>query len=228
MSSEDGSQHLTFTGGELFYGYPGTFGWPAYGIIPNESVALSSASSLATSVAGSVYTATIAVADPLWHTLGHETAAQMLADAQAAWGSSLTAADLAANGVWIATPTFALDILANGVVVGSATLSANTAASQPVNAGQWYDLTVTWTAPASGENITLQASASQFAEGAKSLGHTLQASEGPQPWTTTDASFDNARLTVTEPRWPFGCSQWSDGHRRLFEPNQPELDGQLG
>ena len=69
--------------------------------------------------------------------------------------------------------------------------------AQPVAAGQWYDLTVTWTAPVSGESITLQASASQFAEGAMNLGHTLQASEGPEPWTTSDASFDNARLTVT-------------------------------
>jgi hypothetical protein len=29
------------------------------------------------------------------------------------------------------------------------------------------------------------------------LGHTLSTSEGPDAWSTTDASFDNARLTVT-------------------------------
>ena len=109
------------------------------------------------------------------------------------------AADLAANGVWIATPKFELDIVANGQVVGSATLAANTVSSQPVAAGQWYELTATWTAPASGDSITLLASASQFAEGAMNLGHTLQTSEGPDPYSTSDASFDNATLTMTAP-----------------------------
>ena len=73
MASEDGNQHLSFFGGELFAGYPWQDGWPAYGIIPAEAVSLESASSLGTTVAGATYSATIGVANPLWNTDGHMT-----------------------------------------------------------------------------------------------------------------------------------------------------------
>ena len=203
MASDGGNQHLSFYGGELFSGYPWQHGWPGYGIIPGQTDQLASAAPLATSVAGATYTATIAVADPLWNTPGHLTFAEEVADAQAAFGSGITAAQVAAAGVWIATPQFELDIVANGQVVGSATLAADTQASteagQAAAAGQWYDLTATWTAPTSGESITLQAIASQIAEGEYNLGHTLSESEGPDPWTSTCASFDDATLTVSTP-----------------------------
>ena len=201
MASDDGSQHLSFYGGELFSGYPWQAGWPGYGIIPGQTDQLASAAPLATSVAGDTYTATIAVADPLWQTYNHDSFAQEVAQAQQAYGSGVTAAQVAANGVWIATPQFELDIVANGQVVGSATLAAATQASteagQAAAAGQWYTLTATWTATTSGQSITLAASASQIAEGAYGLGHTLQESEGPQPWTSTSASFDAATLTAS-------------------------------
>ena len=128
MASDEGNQHLSFNGGELFNNYPWEFGWPGYGIIPGQTDQLASAAPLATSVAGATYTATIAVADPLWQTVNHETFAQEVAAAQA-YGGSPTAAQVAADGVWIATPQFELDIVANGTVVGSATLAAATLAS---------------------------------------------------------------------------------------------------
>ncbi len=203
MPSDDGSQHLSFFGGELFAGYPWQSGWPGYGIIPGQTDQLASAAPLATSVAGATYTATIAVADPLWQTVNHQTFAQEVASAQSAFGSGITASQVAANNVWIATPKFELDIVANGVVVGSATLAAATQASTEAGtaaaAGQWYTLTATWTAPTSGQAITLQASASQIAEGAYNLGHTLSESEGPDAWTSTSASFDAATLKVSAP-----------------------------
>jgi hypothetical protein len=201
MPSDGSNQHLSFFGGELFSGYPWQYGWPGYGIIPGQTDQLASAAPLATSVAGATYTATIAVADPLWQTVDHETFAQEVA--AAAYEGNPTAAQVAASGVWIATPQFQFNIVANGQVVGSATLAAATQASTEAGtaaaAGQWYTLTATWTAATSGESITLQASASQIAEGAYNLGHTITSAEGPDAWTSTCASFDNATLTVSTP-----------------------------
>jgi phosphodiesterase/alkaline phosphatase D-like protein len=201
MASDEGSQHLSFNGGELFNNYPWEFGWPGYGIMTGQSDQIASAATLATSIAGATYTATIAVADPLWQTVSHQTFAQEVA--AAAYEGNPTAAQVAASGVWIATPQFELDIVANGHVVGSATLAAATLSSTEAGtqaaAGQWYTLTATWTAPTSGQNITLQASASQIAEGAYNLGHTIDSAEGPDLFTSTCASFDNAGLIVTTP-----------------------------
>ena len=64
ITSEDGAQHLSLFGGELFNNYPANFGWQPYGIIPGQTCTVSSAQSLATTVAGATYTATIAVAEP--------------------------------------------------------------------------------------------------------------------------------------------------------------------
>ena len=201
LASDEGNQHLSFNGGELFNNYLWEFGWPGYGIIPGQTDQLASAAPLATSVAGATYTATIAVADPLWQTVSHETFAQEVA--AAAYEGNPTAAQVAASGVWIATPQFQLNIVANGQVVGSATLAAATQASTEAGtaaaAGQWYTLTATWTAATSGESITLQAIASQIAEGAYNLGHTITSAEGPDLFTSTCASFDNAGLTVSTP-----------------------------
>jgi autotransporter-associated beta strand protein len=201
MASDEGNQHLSFNGGELFNNYPWVFGWPGYGIIPGQTDQVASAASLATSVAGATYTATIAVADPLWQTVDHQTFAQEVA--AAAYEGNPTAAQVAASGVWIATPQFQLNIVANGQIVGSATLAAATQASTEagtaVAAGQWYTLTATWVAPASGESISLQAIASQIAEGAYNLGHSITSAEGPDLFTSTCASFDDATLTVSTP-----------------------------
>ena len=54
--------------------------------------------------------------------------------------------------------------------------------------------------------------------------------EGPgstQQWQVPTIGFANATLTSTTTGSASGRSQRSDGHRRLFEPDQPELDRQL-
>ncbi len=173
----EGSQYLEVFGGELFNGWPWTYDWPKYGIIPGQTVQLDSTGITATTVAGATYTATIAVSDPAWET-----------------ADGYSPATLAADGFPVQSPNFELDIVANGQMVASNTLISPTA-------GQWYTLTTTWTATTSGQSIQLQAIASNFSEGQMGVGHG-SAGEGPAPWTTSDAGFDNAQLTVTIPVSP--------------------------
>ena len=163
---------------------------------------MSSAQSLATTVAGATYTATIAVADPMWHCADQNwTEAQM-----EAWSPPVP----------VHTPNFELDIVAGGQVVKSNTLISPTA-------GQWYDLTTTWTATTSGQSLTLQAIASNFSEGQMGPGHT-GLDEGPFQWTTSDASFDNARLTVTAPVGLPAAPSGLTATAASSSENRPELD----
>ena len=102
----------------------------------------------------------------------------------------------------------AVNILANGVVVGTGTL-AGLAQGSP-----WTPVTATWTASSAyaGQAIQLQVVATNFLEGPGSN----------QQWHVPGFGFTDATLTTQGTR--SGGSQRSDGHRRLYEPDQPELD----
>ena len=99
----------------------------------------------------------------------------------------------------------ALNILANGVVVGTGTLSGL------AQGAPWTPVTATWTATA----LTL-------AKRSSSKWWRRTSSKGRRQWQVPTFGFTDATLTATRQR--SGRSQRSDGHRRLFEPDQPELD----
>ena len=136
-------------------------------------------------------------------------------NATAVAGSTYTATIQYANVSWssstsTASANVAFNILANGVVVSSGHLTG-LAQGPP-----WTPVTVGWVADAAhaGQAIQLQVVASNFLEGPSRVNNGR----------CRRSAFANATLTTDRGRHRSGRSQQSDGHGRLFQPDQPDLE----